>query len=380
MRVLEKIMSSAMSWIKVVAINIAIAFGLIGFILLIPPFVFYASEAANFFKSSSIDSRASLDLYSEYEWAHHHFVEDSEVPIRYFDFVTWRREDYDGKTINIKNGVRKTINPNSEDSSKFWFFGGSTTWGTGVNDQNTYSSLFANSTSHHVTNFGETAYIARQSLAYLNNHLIINNIQDLENINVIFYDGVNDIAHRCRREISSLGTGRENQIRNKLFLSSSSKFGLSGTFNQLQDFLGTVLNKIFLNSQAEKPAANQYSCASDSERALEVAESLVNTWQVASDLVQGKGGEFTAILQPVAYIGNSYFPYLDLSSSNDVSLASQYNAVYPLIVEIVNKRNIQFLNLTSVYDQCTNCYIDFCHTGPQGHQLLSNKLVSIFGE
>ena len=44
----------------------------------------------------------------------------------------------------------------------------------GVNDINTYSSMFAKLTGTKVTNFGETGYIARQSLAYLNNYIIKN--------------------------------------------------------------------------------------------------------------------------------------------------------------------------------------------------------------
>ena len=38
----------------------------------------------------------------------------------------------------------------------------------------------------------------------------------MKDVNVIFYDGVNDVAHRCRSEIQGLGTGRENQIQNDL--------------------------------------------------------------------------------------------------------------------------------------------------------------------
>ncbi|MDC1141431.1 hypothetical protein OAT48_04985 [Gammaproteobacteria bacterium] len=368
-----------MSWIKVIAINIIITFSLLGLLLLTPSFVFYVSQIAKTFNGfSETDSRASLDLYSEYEWANNYFIESSEISTTYFDFITWRRDDYRGNTININNGIRKTINTSNHSSSRFWFFGGSTTWGTGVNDEFTYPSLFAQSTSYHATNFGETGYIARQSLAYLNNHLIRNNIQDLTNIKIVFYDGVNDVLHRCRREISSLGTGRENQIQNMLYSSGGQKFGLSRTFSQLQDFLVSVFNKIFPDPIGAAYAKENYVCATNRTRAIEIAESLVNTWQIASDLVISRGGDFTAILQPVAFIGNSDISYLELNSLNDRSLAAQYKAVYPLIIEIATKRNIRFVDLTSTYDQCTNCYIDFCHTGPQGHERLTRRLVSLF--
>lgn len=370
-----------MNWIKVIAINLAITFSLLGLLLLTPPFVFYISEVAKTFNGfTKEDSRASLDIYSEYEWANTHFIESGELPTTYFDFITWRRDDYRGNTINIENGLRKTINRSNQDLTRFWFFGGSTTWGTGVNDEFTYPSLFSQSTSHHAINFGETGYIARQSLAYLNNYLIRSDIQDLTNVKIVFYDGVNDILHRCRSEISSLGTGRENQIQNILSSNRDTKFGFSRTFSQVQEFLQSALNKIFSNSIGATSPKGQYICATNATRAMEIAESLVNTWQITSDLVKSRGGDFTAMLQPVAFIGNVDISYLGLNSNNDLNLAAQYRAVYPLVIEIANKRNIRFIDLTSTYDQCTNCYIDFCHVGPQGNEILSRKLVSIFNK
>ena len=368
-----------MSWIKVVSINIAITFSLLGFLLLTPPILFYLSksiEALNF--DAETDKRSSLDLYLEHDWVNDHFAEYSQLSSTYYDFITWRRDDFQGKTININNGIRNTNKTYNQNSSKYWFFGGSTTWGTGVSDDFTYPSLFAKYTGHDVTNFGESGYIARQSVAYLSNYLIRNNIQDLSDTNVIFYDGVNDVLQRCRHEISSLGTGREAQIQEILFLNGASKYGFSRLFSQLQDFLSSMLNKIFYNSTEASYFKDQYICSTDSTRSFEIAESLVNTWQIASDLVRSRGGSFTAVLRPVAFIGIPNIAYLEIDSPNNINLAAQYHAVYPLIIEIAKERNIRFVNLSSAYDQCANCYIDFCHVGPEGHKILTRKLISLF--
>ena len=57
------------------------------------------------------------------------------------------------------------------------------------------------------TNFGESGYVARQSLAYLQN-LYVLGFSDKKSI--VFYDGVNDVQVRCRSEpIRSLSTERE---------------------------------------------------------------------------------------------------------------------------------------------------------------------------
>ena len=39
-------------------------------------------------------------------WAGRHFKEFGELPTTNYDFITWRRADYSGETINITNGVR----------------------------------------------------------------------------------------------------------------------------------------------------------------------------------------------------------------------------------------------------------------------------------
>ena len=365
--------------IRVLTINILILFSLLGMLLLAPPALFklymYLSKVQII--STNPDVRSLLELYSSYDWAEKHFLELNELSASYYDFVTWKREDYIGKTVIIKNGLRRTSNSSSDEpgGEKFWFFGGSTTWGTGVDDEHTYPSLFSNYSGSYTTNFGETAYIARQSYANLNNYLVKNGMLDLSGINVVFYDGVNDVAHRCRSEINGLGTAREAQIRNELKFTSYERFGIGKTLNQLIDFL-TVVHKRYLLSDTINQAFKMYGCASNEKRAEEVASTLVNTWVLASDLVKARGGKFTAILQPVAYIGNAEISYLNLTMPDDKALYDQYQAVYPLIAEAAAAKNIRFLDYTKVFDGCTECYIDFCHTSPQANEILVAKLVS----
>ena len=51
---------------------------------------------------------------------------------------------------------------------------------------------------------------------------------------------------------------------------------------------------------------------------------------------------------------------------------------YPLIIELATASNLNFLDLTGVYDGCGECYIDFSHVGPQGHQILVSSLSQFF--
>ena len=374
-----------MSWIKVISLNILIIFSFIGMILLAPPILYSIFKIVSEIKNNStnidtnIDKKTKLDIYNDTSWAEKHFSEFAELSTTYYDYITWRRDDFTGETINISNGVRTTSIPQIEnnDIPDYYFFGGSTTWGSGVNDANTYPSLFAERLKTRVHNFGETGYIARQSLAYLNNFLIVNSINNMSGSHVVFYDGVNDVIHRCRSEINDLGTVREKQIQKKLSLKKfnlNPAYSFSKLFEQLKDFLQAAIQKIN-KKNTQKLVKQFYNCSSNPDRAEEIARTLVETWQTASDLVTKRGGNFTAILQPVAFIGDPDINYLGLTSDKDLAMGVQYKAVYPLIRHFAKAKNIDFVDLSLVYDKCDNCYIDYCHASPQGHKILVENLV-----
>jgi hypothetical protein len=376
-------MRNVMSWIKVIFFNIFTTFSLLGALLLTPPLVYYVYSftSSNGVESSSTDIRANLDLYSDFAWADKSFFEFSNLNTTYYDYITWRRDDFVGETVNISNGLRVTTAPQNRNSniSDYYFFGGSTTWGTGVNDANTYPSIFAQRFETQAINFGESGYIARQSLAFLNNFLVENSMSDLSERHVVFYDGVNDVAGRCRSEINGLGTLREHQIQNSLSSQKGNeKYSFGKVFEQLTQFLQAVTRRLGEND-ASLVAESTYSCSSDSKRAEDIARTLVETWQLASDTVVQRGGSFTAILQPVAFIGNPNVDYLELTNSNDLALKMQFESVYPLVRKFAEAANINFIDLSSVYDSCENCYIDFCHVGPQAHQILVESLVNKLG-
>ena len=362
-----------MSWIKILLINIILTFALIGIFLLTPPIVYSTYQLIKSDKTkTNLDERSTLDLYKNFKWSDKHFIEISKLSTTYYDFITWRRNDFNGETININGGLRVTSKPDTlkDKTSKYFFFGGSTTWGTGVNDENTYPSIFSKLTKSDVTNFGESGYISRQSLAYLNNHVINHSILDMSDINVVFYDGVNDVNYRCRNEFSGMGTGRENQIQN--LIKSEKRFSLNRTFDQIKGFINLISKKFI-----QKDTSDLYSCASKKNHARSVAKSLVDTWEIAADLIESRGGKFTAILQPVAYYGKAEINYLNLKNKDEKkSLAAQYKAVYPIIIELANERDFNFIDLTDIYDGCNECYIDFNHVGPQGNQILVSYLMS----
>ncbi len=384
-----------MNWIKILAINISLIFSLLFLLIISPPIIFgiWKIFLNDNLTQSFNDKRSDVHLYSEHNWAKKHFEELSIIPVKYYDFITWRRDDFNGETINIKNGNRITLEANIKSSNQeVLFFGGSTTWGTGVNDENTFPSLF--SKEYHIKsfNFGEDGYSARQSLAYLQNLLIQKKINGSnKKSTVVFYDGVNDIASLCRSEVLGLNTVYEEKIRNTLEKEKvinlwmpgdrDNKWSFKRTFSQLIDMFQVVKRKLkpSINTSKNKKAELYYSCADDKNRAHYVARVLVETWKQAAQLSEANNLEFFAILQPVSYIGTPNIDYLNIlkegvSDRSIQEMSNQYKTVYPLIRSYALDSKINFIDLSRTYDGCNDCYIDFCHVGPQAHEILVKQM------
>ena len=351
-----------MSWIKVIFANLIITMALL-FILMISPPIAYKIHMYS--KSSDNDVSKFNDVS---------LTEIKKVQTEYKDFIVWRRKDHRSETVNIVDGVRVTPNKFEEDKGTVWFFGGSTTWGYGVSDNQTYPFHVGKNLNYKIENFGETGYAARQSLAYLQNLLITRDAR-LPN-RVVFYDGVNDVWHRCRSEINGLATGREPYINSKV--QDMEVFSFQSTFNQLIKFAELASKKIFLSSEArvESYASDYYNCANDKKKADYIARTLVATWSAAKDLSERNGVEFLAVLQPHAYT-NMYAlndEHLSLSTYSSQALSLQFSAVYPLIKEYAERANINFLDASSNLDTCLDCYFDFCHLRPSGNEKVARFL------
>lgn len=368
-----------MSAFRIVSINILIFLALLGALFLTPPLALTAIELGNHLSggTSSKDPRASLSAYSEYDWADRHFEEFSSLETDYWDYFVWRRRDFQGETVNITNGVRETwIPPVITSEKEFWFFGGSTTWGTGVDDEHTYPSLFSKETGYLAKNFGESGYIASQSLFYLQSRLLMEDSSDLSGVTVVFLDGINDVEARCRVTSSGMGSSREHVIAERVAEGRADKYSFAATFRQLRQFLSSVSSRISFNKDEVGIFDLTYDCDENPDKVRTIASSLLNTWELARDIVHQRGGSFYAVLQPVAYISHGQFDALNFEKQRNEAVNKQFLTVYPLLqAEIVKREELLVFDMTHVFDGCSECYIDFAHFGPAGSELMASEII-----
>lgn len=119
----------------------------------------------------------------------------------YEPWIEFRNIDYAGKFVNVQSLQRKSvpeifINPSSPDTLDIFFFGGSTTFGFNVADDETipsqflqlYKEKFPQGRSVRVYNFGTPTYYSYQELMLFTKLLFEGKRPDM----VIFIDGVND--------------------------------------------------------------------------------------------------------------------------------------------------------------------------------------------
>ena len=100
------------------------------------------------------------------EWVRKFWLENDRTKIHLQKLRRLARPPSQGNTINIKGhyGQRHTVQAATPNHTKVYFFGGSTMWGSGVDDARTNPSYFAKLSGMHAENFGERAWVAHQSL------------------------------------------------------------------------------------------------------------------------------------------------------------------------------------------------------------------------
>lgn len=361
---------------KVIVINLLIIFALIGFLILTPATINYIYSSIYVkYKSINDDPRQFLPNYENHEWASDVFKEFHSIKVEYNDYYTWRRSDFNGKTINITDGKRLTIQSNtiSDLDTNVLFFGGSTIWGSGLSDDYTIPSFFSQISKRKSYNYGETAFIARQSLAYLNDLYINKEVDNSKRNIIIFNDGANDIMLRCRTYVKKLETHRQKQIRSRLDGGDQSSLNFNHLLKPFIDLMTEFKNKAYLMYKSD---LDTYDCDKNIEKAELIAQTLIDTWIQANKIAESNDDDFIAVLQPIIYLGSAKSEHLvEVMDLETDYIKKQFESVYPIVIQKISKLdNFNFIDFTSIYDHDSFMYIDCCHVGPEGSKLYAKKL------
>lgn len=346
--------------LKTVAINLAT------FLVLL---VIVNWACGYYLKKTGTINRDELPNYSDnYEHAKKVFHDYNSVQHHYEPFVGWKMLPYKGTTLHVsKEGTRlhEPVSYEGKKEKSIHFFGGSTMWGEGSDDAHTIPALFNASNPHYeVFNHAQLAYNSRQEL----DALISLYSRGVKPDVVVFYDGVNDAAFLCPKDIKQLPAHRlVPMYREKLYV------GATVVVKEMavKLFYDDILKVIHKFTYKPTPGNSPYDCASNPEKAEQIAEMMMKNWELAHEIVTNRKGKFVAFLQPAAFIGNPKTDHLKL----DEELGKNFNEIYKRLKQKISERNHSWIiDLTDRFDNNEYIYIDFCHVSPNGNEIIAKEI------
>lgn len=331
--------------------------------------------------------------------------EDFAAPkTSYRSFVGYRRNEYNGEAVTIDpDGFRRSINHSLNDS--VWFFGGSTMWGTGADDNRTIPSLFANETGETVLNLGESGYNSVQEFIQLQLMLLKGNKPK----EVIFYDGVNDGYRFCQNDsqdqISHAYTSRYASLKsdhdaavlklNKMPLidleriyEKVKKFYLEPLtyFQSINDVANTKSSHLSDVPFKSMTITKKYLHCDDPDFAKKAANLTIKSWRAASSLLKDQEVPVWYVLQPTAQVNSHKYKLDHIINSKKQSIVNEknsYESYYKVLkYEFLASCNefedcSSFIDLSDVFiDVDDYIFIDTCHVSPNGNKLVSAALIN----
>ena len=353
---------------RLVAGNIAVLIGLILVLLFLFSLV---GDGYNFAKSlfPKNDKRAELPTYQDHDYARLIFHEQKDSIKNYVPFSEWRQTAQQRATLNIdEEGHRMhTVGlDNLPTANTLGFFGASTVWGTGVDDNGTIPAYFDQSTDeYNVINYSERGYTSMQNLIDL---MTLINQQKAPKV-VIFYGLLNDVWVHCNASITNRMNSHleERRIQNALDRTTEANY----LYNNLLAPITSFIFKFIGSKKGQEIAA----CSNDPRRADQVAEMMVKNLEIANTLVTSYGGEFHAFLQPSAYLRNPKVDYLDLPQD---SFAFQKREMQTIMPQFLNKMTAAsydwFTDLSATFDNQDFLLIDHVHSSALGNSLIANRI------
>lgn len=308
------------------------------------------------------DARIDLPNYPDKEKARDIFWGAKLTVEEYAPFVGWTRLPLKTRYVNIgPDGYRihhegRDAGP---DAPEVGFFGGSTTWGTGVDDDSTIPAIFDQLTrGYRVVNYAQGGYDARQNLALLVNLIAENRMPQV----VVFYNGHNHMIHCYTESLNTHGAAE----RMRETLSERPRYG-----SLYHDLVAPPVRRIQEILRKRKKGGVGGRCDDDPQRAEAVAETLVRIWQIANLLVTANGGRFYAFLQPTVFSGH---PRLDHLKLREGDRGDQQRAVYPRIQALAAGLPF-FTDLTLAFDVDEYVYIDTAHVSRNGNEIIARRML-----
>ena len=318
--------------------------------------------------------RVNNEVYDNCSWADELFKEFRQQEVQDIPYIGRSRREYSGKYINVdENGLRYTWNSknSANDPIKIYFFGGSTTWGTGARDNYTIPSLvskylFENNISANVTNYGESGYQNTQETIFL----MLELQKDIPDF-VIFYDGVNDVYSAYQNKIAGVPQHGATPAYNIKYISYF--VNLYTTHSYFWSCFTYFKNKL-LGTRDKSVYATDTAIENEEKLAEDVIDTYSHNMKIIHGLEKEYGFKSYFFWQPSLCTKK----YLSKTEESLMESRTEVAQLYNLGVNYTHLKlnaDTSFIDISNIFDNHNKTvFIDWCHLGENGNEIVANKI------
>jgi hypothetical protein len=323
------------------------------------------------------ERRIATPAYADKTDARKFFRDFARVRSAYSSYEAMRREPFASETINIdRDGLRVTPGAPANPTRILSLFGGSTMWGTGVDDAHTIAALVQRRLADAaVVNYGQSAFVSAQNRAALLKRLSLGAPVGT----AVFYDGINDVLHLCQAGIPLDGHAFTYFLEQAVRQYRDRQLGVTH-----YAWTASVGNLVRLARRLRGAEVRQAatldevkaSRCTDAAAVDTIADILWRNWLSAKLLVEASGGRFVAILQPVSAVGKPRREYLPPQPQWDL----RYNQAYDRIRSHIRAEGQGWAyDVSAAFDGDEALYIDPFHVSGRGNEIIAERMIEIIG-
>lgn len=306
---------------------------------------------------------------------------DESRVFRYEPYTIWRRNAYEGETINVdENGLRDTPGSQCDDDAyTVYVFGGSTVWGTGAVDSETIPAYLQQhfDTLHDavcVVNFGETAYVATQGTIILMLQLQAGQIPDL----VVFYNGLNEVfagyqnndafTHMNLESISAIFDGTDNQEEEETSFFADL---------HITKFIRSMIPEPSQSRGKEVMGANLEAIQLDDTLPADIVASYISNYQMVQMMAETYGFDYQFFWQPLTLVEDKPMTEqeIEFRDNQPDNLKQLYQETYALMqAEADNYPHLYYI--ADVFNgESDSIYVDWMHPNGQGNEMVAQTMI-----
>ena len=307
--------------------------------------------------------------------------------INYQPWIQIGNKNHRNKFSIVENGNRKTTDfkIKCDDPKVIWFFGGSTTYGTGVGWSETLPSMFAkeldnNNICAKVFNFGVPFHYSLQESFYMAIEIAKGDRPKPEF--VLFIDGLNDFIQ--------VGSSTKKEP----FFTPTIKKSFNSDVDLKLNMYKPIISINFAFIEYIKRKIGLQGTLSNYQKPKNLSENLVTSRivntvfksnQFRSNICKMYKIKCYQFLQPVPLINYEKIYDENLTFPSNNNLKNRFKRGYEMILRTNDQesiKNIEIHNISEVFLNYKNGipYLDSFHYSPRANQYLAKKIYKIVFE